>query len=477
MSLRNKTFLLRIFFLSAFIQSSILQAQEIGIDTSGYIPYYYSDAYNFNLLVASSNGYTSEIKRLVSMGADIEAKTDEGATPLILAVSGNKFEAVIALISLYADVNTSTNKWDSPLLLAARNGSAPIAEALIRSGAEINRTDFEGASALHYASLYGYIELTDMLIYYGADLNSKAVDGTTPLMAAVWSGYNDVADLLIQNGADVKIADNQGFTTFQVAAQTGDTTILRLLSLKGADKYKVNIFGWDALASSIRFDNTLVQEMILSEKDIKMRSTLAVNPYNVAAKYSRKESLSLLEKYNYPGRYSPGFDQVAIAVSGRFSTKDFYSSLSLSFTEPLWRAGFIAGLDTKLWPTRVLKEYQDNVYLQVKDKSSFAYAGIFKEMQISDENNNGNLYFTANICFGRSFGNRFPGTDMQFEGKWHIVPAAGLKYTFNMLNVFGNAEYLRSEFHKAGTVWFRTGVSVNLYFDDDRAPGKVIKWF
>ena len=45
-----------------------------------------------NLMIAAAKGYPSEVERLIKKGADINAKTDLGVTPLILAVVSNKPE-------------------------------------------------------------------------------------------------------------------------------------------------------------------------------------------------------------------------------------------------------------------------------------------------------------------------------------------------------------------------------------------------
>ena len=60
-----------------------LMPQTTPIDTSDYIPYYYLNAVEYNLMIAASKGYDSEVIRLLDKGADLEYTTYEGANALI----------------------------------------------------------------------------------------------------------------------------------------------------------------------------------------------------------------------------------------------------------------------------------------------------------------------------------------------------------------------------------------------------------
>jgi hypothetical protein len=46
---------------------------DMEIDTSNYLPDLYENSLNFNLLIAASKGYSSEIDRLIGRGAEIES--------------------------------------------------------------------------------------------------------------------------------------------------------------------------------------------------------------------------------------------------------------------------------------------------------------------------------------------------------------------------------------------------------------------
>ena len=68
--------------------------------------------------VARSNPHVEVLKRLVSLGADVNANDHFGNTPLHSAVSNPCVEVLVYLIPLVADVNAKNNIGETPLDLA-----------------------------------------------------------------------------------------------------------------------------------------------------------------------------------------------------------------------------------------------------------------------------------------------------------------------------------------------------------------------
>lgn len=477
MSLKRST--LR--FLSVaviFCLAGRLNGQVAEIDTSAYLPLFYSGSLEYNLTVASMLGYSSEIERLIKEGADIDAENAEGATPLYFAILNKRTEAVKTLLKLGADVNKISFRGETPLLLSIFNQDIKTAEVLIRGGAEINYQNKALVTPIHYASVYGLFDFVDLLLYYDAGIDNKDEDGTTPLMAAIWAGYPDVADILIQNGANMEARDNEGFTPFLIAAQNGDTLIMNMLRKKGVDIYEKNIHNCDALALTIKSNQIHATEFLLNAGDKWTdEGRDVVNSWNIAAKYRRKDIIELLAGEKVPGKYQPHFDRMTIALSSKFNLKDYYYGLNLSFPEPLSNIGITAGLDTKLWYTRVLTKESDEIFYQYFDKSSLVYAGVFKNFQLTDNLFKGNFHFSASLAAGYSFGNKFKGTESEPGNKFRILPAASLKWNKNAFVVFADLEYFNSGFYKTGPIWIRTGCAFNFSFDTDKVPGKIIKWY
>lgn len=450
------------------------------IDTSEYIPIFFTrSALDYNLMIAASRGYQTEIERLISKGADVNAETIEGATPLIFAVSNNRLPAVKSLLANNAILDKTTRSYETPLLIAIKNRYFDVAEVLIRAGADVNFRDKHGATPIHYASLNGDPDFVDLLMYYNASKDIKSTEGTTPLLAAIWAGNTDVADLLIQNGANLEEKDNDGFTPFLLASFYGDTLLMDILYKKGADIYAINnINNHNALSLTILTGQSIAADFLFKIGNKWANpGTNAVNLYSVVSKYRRTEMIKILKKNNIPGQLKYEIDQVDISVSSRFFTNDLFTGLSLSFKEPYLNAGFIVGCDIKLWYTKILIKNSENLFYQYMDKGSVAYAGVFKDFALTDYLDKFNYSFSTSLLAGYSFGNRLKGTLIATENQLRVIPAISFKMTKTNLSLNLGMEYLKTEFYHNGPVWLRLGVSYNYFFDNVRTRIKPIKWY
>ena len=447
------------------------------IDTSDYIPFFYTGAVDYNLMIAASRGYQTEIERLISKGADVNAETNEGATPLVFAVSNNQLAAVKILLANNPILDKTTGSYETPLLIAVKNRFFEVAEVLVRAGADVNFRDRYGATPLHHASLNGYLDLVDLLLYYDASLDLKTVEGTTPLLAAIWAGNTDIADLLIQKGANLEAKDNDGFTPFLMASYYGDTLMMDILYRKGADIYATNNDHHNALSLTIITGQSHAADFLfkIGNKWAKPGND-AVDLYSVATKYRRTEMIKILKNNNIPGKLKYEIDQVALSVSSRFFIHDLYTGISLAFKEPYLNAGFIVGCDLKLWYTKVLIKNSENLFYQYMDKGSVVYAGVFKDFALTDYTDKFNYLFSTSLLAGYSFGNSLKGTLLATDNKLKVIPGISLKMTKTNLTLNLGMEYVKTEFYHTGPVWLRLGVSYNYFFDKVRTKIKPIKW-
>jgi len=478
--LLTKTSFSKLFLIVSFLiyEGKVLCQEYIIIDTSDYLTEYYEGYLENNLMVAASKGYIDEIERLLEKGADINAETSEGATPLIFAVANNQIGSVLTLLDYGPEVNKFTSNNETPLIISVRNLNSQITEALLQSGADIDLADRFGSTPLHYATLEGSFYIADLLLYYDADCNIKAIDGTTPLMAAILAGFTDIADLLIQNGANLESKDKDGFTPLLIAAQNGDTLIMSILLKEGVNLYETNNFNYNALAIAIESGNKTAVEYLLGKGDKWLSpENEAVNPYSVASSFGRKDIIEILEKNNISGNQGLRFDEISLSASVKFNFRDYFTGLAISFKEPALNAGIIAGCDLKPVYTRVLVQEGENTYYQYYDKSALVFGGFFKEFTVTEYNSTTRLSLSTSLTAGYSFGNIFRGTDIPPENKFKILPSAGIKYQVNNLTFKADLEYMKTAFYQIGPLWMRFGFAYSYFPGNVRSPDKSIKWY
>ena len=84
----------------------------------------------------------------------------------------------------------------TPLHWATHKGHREITELLLAKGADVNAKDESGMTPLHYAADYGHEEIVELLISKGADVNAKDNDGKTPLDLVIQTNKKEIADLL-----------------------------------------------------------------------------------------------------------------------------------------------------------------------------------------------------------------------------------------------------------------------------------------
>ena len=162
---------------------------------------------------AVKNQDETQIEALLAKGADVNAKDENGRTPLYM--SGSKYVAEV-LLARGADVHARDENGQTPLHWAARRNPG-AAEVLLARGAEINAKDNKGISPLHVTAFSDRQDIAEVLLARGADVHARNENGQTPLHVTAFSGARSVAELLLAKGADVNARNNGGETPLEMA--------------------------------------------------------------------------------------------------------------------------------------------------------------------------------------------------------------------------------------------------------------------
>ncbi len=153
-------------------------------------------------------------------GADVNAKMNDGSTPLHYACEFGREAVVSLLLENGAKVNVEDIFGNTPLHVASKEGNEDIVALLLENGADVNAKSSYGWTPLHSASKKGHESIVSLLLEKGADVNAKDNGGETPLHEACYYGHENIVSFLLQNGANPTVTNYEGKTPVQIACST-----------------------------------------------------------------------------------------------------------------------------------------------------------------------------------------------------------------------------------------------------------------
>ncbi len=194
---------------------------------------------------AAVRGNVEVARQLICAGADPDARTEEGRTPLQFAFENPEMSDHdrAALVDLLASGSDIVNSIDgiglSPLHYAARFGNASAASLLVRRGAIVSARDAKGNTPLHLAAEApesAAAEVALALLNASAPVNAMNLVQVTPLHAAVLADepQERLVRLLVTSGASLTAKDSLGQTPWRAAVSSGNMAMASLLNELGA---------------------------------------------------------------------------------------------------------------------------------------------------------------------------------------------------------------------------------------------------
>jgi ankyrin repeat protein len=189
--------------------------------------------------------------KLLDQGANIEARTSQGYTPIqCAAMMGNKtmFQFLLKK-GAKADVETAKGETLLHITPPANQDCLDILNAVLNEGVNVKATSSSGWTPLHQTVYTGTgspdltsdktAEYIQLLLNRGVSINDRSISSLaqTPLHLAAVAPIPrpTLVELLIQRGADVNSVTGDGKTAIHLAAERGRESILRLLLEAGAD--------------------------------------------------------------------------------------------------------------------------------------------------------------------------------------------------------------------------------------------------
>lgn len=200
---------------------ALLEAYEPTFDPS--LPPAWN-AYPYDLFLAAEDGDAAAIGPELARGAHLEARTNKGLTPLMVALS-----------------------YQSPA----------AAWELLRSGANPRAVNGYGKTTEEYAR-----DCVD--IWVAAEVARRASHPTDALFAFIAAGDADGLRGALDAGVPVEATSPEGLTLLVAATRRGDEAMVQLLLARGVDPNRPTPQGETALAIAERNEHVAVMKMLMA---------------------------------------------------------------------------------------------------------------------------------------------------------------------------------------------------------------------
>ena len=261
-----------------------------------------------SMMMYERGGSVEEVTKLIKAGANVNATSDFGRTPLSFAAENcSNPEILRVLIENGANVNAAhkyvygTYEWPgyvlsgemgTPLTLAAKYNSNPeILRLLIENGADVVKS-IEGERALDYAEGNKALKGTDAYNLLREETVRILKNPTEILLALSKSATTEEVKQFIQEGADVNAVKDVGYKyrtlLMSVAEYNPNPEILRLLIENGAKVNAVDRYGQTSLMLAAMYRSNPEFLMVLLENgaDVNGGDEYGWTPLMLAAGYN-----------------------------------------------------------------------------------------------------------------------------------------------------------------------------------------------
>ncbi|XP_044024067.1 kinase D-interacting substrate of 220 kDa B isoform X2 [Siniperca chuatsi] len=262
----------------------------------------------------------SALKSHLDRFKEVDGRSDNGQTPLMLAAEQGSMEIVQELIRRGANVNLDDVDCWSALICAAKEGHVEVVKELLENSAYIEHRDMGGWTALMWAAYKGRVEVTELLLEHGANPNTTGQQYSVyPIIWAAGRGHADIVKVLLQNGAKVNCSDKYGTTPLIWASRKGHFDCVMHLLENGADVDQEGANSMTALIVAVKGGYTeVVKELLKRNPNVNMTDKDGNTALMIAAKEGYTEIVQdLLDAGTYVNIPDRSGDTVLIgAVRG-----------------------------------------------------------------------------------------------------------------------------------------------------------------
>ncbi|KAJ3695393.1 hypothetical protein LUZ60_000770 [Juncus effusus] len=207
------------------------------------------------LICAAFNGRINTVEYLIDRGADLNARDENGLTPLHTAVMQEKVESLRVLASKGGPIDP-LHFLGTPLLLATARDDDVMPDMNYK---EVMYGQF--ITPLVVSVLNGSMKCTELLIKAGADVNKQPV-----LQMAL--GSKELMNYLLESGANPNIPNMYGQLPIEIAAIRGEREAVEILFPLTSPIEYVQDWSIEGLFDYIESETMKIKEKIRSKVKI-----------------------------------------------------------------------------------------------------------------------------------------------------------------------------------------------------------------
>ena len=201
------------------------------------------------------------------LGESVDAKTEDGSTPLIVASSEGRAEAMRFLLERGANVHAQDRTGDSVVTLAASSGNVEALRTAIAFGADTATKTPSDKSILSLAVSGGNVDVMKLAMEYGFSVDEKGPSSWGPIHTAAFAGSVDGIRFVWERcrARDADIRTDSGFTPLLLALSNGHLEAAKYLLSLGADIHATTKKGWNAMMFAAQSGCVPVMEFLLAQ--------------------------------------------------------------------------------------------------------------------------------------------------------------------------------------------------------------------
>uniref|UniRef100_A0AAQ5ZBN1 KAP NTPase domain-containing protein n=1 Tax=Amphiprion ocellaris TaxID=80972 RepID=A0AAQ5ZBN1_AMPOC len=248
-----------------------------------------------SLAVQSLFSYVEEenlaaVKAHLDKFKDVDSRSDNGQTPLMVAAEQGNLEILQELIRRGANVNLDDVDCWTALISAAKEGHVEVVRELLENNANLEHRDMGGWTALMWAAYKGRTDVAQLLLEKGANPNITGQYSVYPIIWAAGRGHAEIVHLLLQHGAKVNCSDKYGTTPLIWAARKGHYESVMHLLANGADVDQEGANSMTALIVAVKGGYTeVVKELLKRNPNVNMTDKDGNTALAIAAKEGHTE--------------------------------------------------------------------------------------------------------------------------------------------------------------------------------------------